>query len=104
MRNIFGKNSRVATAVFGFLAGAEGIGLAAIALSVILITMIPANIDVETERASIYALTLAHIPLMAIEGVFTALVALFLKLLLGIDVNKLGEAAGGSESQRTGAL
>jgi cobalt/nickel transport system permease protein len=28
---------------------------------------------------SIYALTLAHVPLMVIEGVFTALVVLFLQ-------------------------
>lgn len=79
LRKTFGKDSRVGTALFGFLAGAGGIGLAAVAAFVILITSIPAHINVEAERASIYALTLAHIPLMVIEGIFTALVALFLQ-------------------------
>ncbi|MCK4331420.1 MAG: energy-coupling factor ABC transporter permease, partial [Dehalococcoidia bacterium] len=32
-----------------------------------------------TERAAIYTLALAHLPLMVIEGVFTALVTVFLQ-------------------------
>jgi len=79
LRNFFGKDNRIGTGLCGFLAGAGGIGLAAVAAFVVLITTIPAHLDVETERASIYALTLAHVPLMVIEGVFTALVALFLQ-------------------------
>jgi len=55
LRKIFGKDSRAGTAIFGFLAGAGGIGLAAVAAFVILITTIPAHFDVEAERASIYA-------------------------------------------------
>ena len=73
------QDGRVLTAVFGFGAGALGLGLAAAIALVLLITTIPAQIDAETERASIYALTLAHVPLMAIEGIFTALVVLFLQ-------------------------
>ncbi|MBO8128353.1 MAG: cobalt transporter CbiM [Peptococcaceae bacterium] len=79
LRNIFGKDSRVGTGLFGFLAGAGGLGLAAVLACVVLITTIPAHVDVETERAGIYALTLAHVPLMVIEGIFTALVVLFLQ-------------------------
>ncbi len=67
------------TGTFGFLAGAAGIGLAALIAFTILVTTIPANIDVEAERAGITALTLAHIPLMVIEGIFTALVVLFIQ-------------------------
>lgn len=73
------QDGRLLTAVFGFGAGALGLGLAAVTALVLLITTIPAQIDAETERASIYALTLAHVPLMAIEGLFTALVVLFLQ-------------------------
>lgn len=46
---------------------------------VLLITTIPSGLDVEAERASIFALTLAHVPLMFIEGAFTAAVAVFLQ-------------------------
>ena len=67
------------TGLFGFLAGAGGLGLAALIAFTLLITTIPAHLDVEAERASIYALTLAHVPLMVIEGIFTALVVLFLQ-------------------------
>ena len=78
LRQVFGKDSRAWAGAFGFLAGALGLGLAALISFTLLITTIPAHLDVEAERASIYALTLAHVPLMLIEGVFTALVVLFL--------------------------
>ena len=78
-RNIVGKESRVWTSVFGFLAGAGGLGIAVLFALVLLITTIPAHLDVEVERASIYALILAHVPLIALEGIFTALVVLFLQ-------------------------
>jgi cobalt/nickel transport system permease protein len=79
LRNVFGKENRVWTGVFGFLAGGGGLGLAALIALVLLITTIPAHLDVQTERVSIYALSLAHVPLMVIEGIFTALVVLFLQ-------------------------
>jgi cobalt/nickel transport system permease protein len=79
LRNVFGKESRVWTGVFGFLAGSGGLGLAALIALVLLITTLPAHLDAEAEQASIYALTLAHVPLMVIEGIFTALVVLFLQ-------------------------
>ncbi len=71
--------SRMWSGVFGFLAGAGGLGISALLSLVLLVTTIPAHLDVEAERASIYALSLAHVPLMALEGVFTALVVLFLQ-------------------------
>jgi cobalt/nickel transport system permease protein len=70
---------RMWNGVFGFLAGAIGVGIAALVALVLLVTTIPSHLDVEAERASIYALTLAHVPLMFIEGLFTALVILFLQ-------------------------
>jgi cobalt/nickel transport system permease protein len=73
------RESRAWTGVLGFLSGGGAIGLSAVISLVLLITTIPAHLDPEMERASIYALTLAHVPLMVIEGLFTALVALFLQ-------------------------
>ena len=79
LRGLVNQENRVWTAVFGFVAGAVGLGIAALIAMVLLITTIPAHLDVEAERASIYALTAAHVPLMLIEGLFTALVVLFLQ-------------------------
>jgi cobalt/nickel transport system permease protein len=79
LRHVVGKGNRLWTGVFGFLAGGGGLGLAALVALVLLITTIPATLDVEVERASITALTLAHVPLMVLEGLFTALVVLFLE-------------------------
>lgn len=54
------------------------LAVSAVSVFFLLINNIPAYISAEAERASIYALTIAHIPLMFIEGVFTAFVVLFL--------------------------
>lgn len=79
LRRVVGKESRVWTGVLAFVAGAGGLGFAAFISLLLLVATIPGNLDAETERAGIYALTLAHVPLMVIEGAFTALVALFLQ-------------------------
>ncbi len=86
LRNVLGRKGnrkgrpyQTLTGIFGFLAGAGGLGIAALIAVTLLITTIPTHLDVEAERASIYALTLAHVPLMVIEGAFTALVVLFLQ-------------------------
>lgn len=86
LRNVVGRKrgaddppSRLWTGVFGFLAGAIGLGLATVIAMTLLVTTVPSHLDVGAERASITAMTLSHVPLMAIEGAFTALVALFLQ-------------------------
>jgi len=79
LRHIVGRDNRVWTGIFAFLAGAGGLGMAVVIFFALIITNIPANIDVEAERTVVYGLVLAHIPLMGIEGAFTAAVALFLK-------------------------
>jgi cobalt/nickel transport system permease protein len=76
------RASRLWTGVLAFLGGAGGLGLAALTALVLLITSIPAQLDVEAERASIYALTLAHVPLMVLEGAFTVMIVLFLQRVL----------------------
>ena len=79
VRNVINRDSKVMTGIFGFLAGFIGLGLSVAMFVVILLTFIPAGFDVETERTAIYALGMAHLPLMALEGVFTALVVVFLR-------------------------
>jgi cobalt/nickel transport system permease protein len=70
---------RIWTGVFGFLGGSIGLGLAALIAFSLLITSIPGTLDAERERQAISALTLAHIPLAAVEGLFSALVVVFLQ-------------------------
>ena len=79
LRNKLGKDSRLMTGIFGFLAGFIGIAVSVILFVLILLNFIPADLNVGTERVAIYALALAHVPLMFIEGVFTALVTIFLQ-------------------------
>lgn len=64
---------------FAFLAGAFGLGLAAMIFLVLIITTIPSGFDAATEQAALYGLTLAHLPLMVLEGIFTAMLVLFLR-------------------------
>ena len=78
LHNVFGKETQVWSGVLGFLAGAGGLCISIIISLALLLSTIPAYLDAEAERMSIYALSLAHVPLMALEGVFTALVVLFL--------------------------
>jgi cobalt/nickel transport system permease protein len=79
VRKVFDKDSRSWTGFFGFLAGAGGLGVAALMSFVLLVTTIPAHLDVEAEHLAVSVLTVAHVPLMMIEGVFTTLVVLFLQ-------------------------
>lgn len=78
-RRFLRRESRFITGLFAFLSGGLGLGLAALIALTLLITTVPVQIDAATERASLIALTAAHIPLMALEGLFTALVVLFLQ-------------------------
>jgi cobalt/nickel transport system permease protein len=66
-------------ALFAFLAGALGLGLAALIFLTLIITTIPSGFDAATEQTAVYGLTIAHIPLMMIEGIFTAMLVLFLR-------------------------
>ncbi len=64
--------------ILAFFGGALGLGGAALIAFTLLIATIPAYLDVSAERAAITALVAAHIPLMVIEGLFTAMVVTFL--------------------------
>ncbi|MEO0407946.1 MAG: cobalt transporter CbiM [Cyanobacteria bacterium P01_A01_bin.135] len=72
-------SDRLADGLCGFLAGAVGLGLAALIFFALIITTIPAGFDQVVEQRAIYGLTLAHIPLALIEGSFTAMLVTFLQ-------------------------
>ncbi len=76
---IRGWSARWALGTAAFLAGAIGLGLSALIFVAIIITTIPSDIDAAAEQVAVYALTMAHIPLMILEGLFTAMLVLFLK-------------------------
>lgn len=79
LRKVGNRENRTKTAIFGFLAGALAIGISVALFVIILITNIPADIDVVTERSAVYTLAIAHLPLMAIEGVITSMLTVFLQ-------------------------
>jgi len=79
-----------AIAVFAFLAGAVGLGIAALIFAVLTLTTLPAELNAGAERVAIYGLMLAHLPLMVIEGIFTAMLALFLQRVKP-DLLKIGQ-------------
>lgn len=79
LRKFGNKESRRKAGAFGFLSGAGAVAMSVAMFVVILLTNLPADLDVEIERAAIYTLALAHVPLIFIEGTITALLVLFLQ-------------------------
>ena len=79
LRKLGDEEGRKKTAVFGFLSGAIALGLSVALFVVIIMTNLPAELDTGTERAAIYTLAVAHLPLIAIEGAITAILAVFLQ-------------------------
>lgn len=65
------------TTVFAFVAGASGILLSVVLFSLILFTNIPAHLGAVAEKRAILALLAAHVPLMLLEGMMTAMLAAF---------------------------
>ncbi len=78
LRSLRGEATRRMTGIFGFLASLCAIGISAALFTVLLINFIPADLDSDTERHAILMLALGHVPLMFIEGAFTAFVTVFL--------------------------
>lgn len=68
-----------ATGAFAFFGSAGGLLLAALIAMGVLITTIPAHLNVAAEREAILTLTLAHVPLALIEGAFAAALVLYLE-------------------------
>ncbi|WP_017755337.1 cobalt transporter CbiM [Calidifontibacillus oryziterrae] len=76
-RVLIGKRYQVFVA--SFLTGAAGVAITVILFYFVLITFIPANLDVVMEQQAISILTIAHIPIMLVEGIFTGFLFTFLK-------------------------
>jgi cobalt/nickel transport system permease protein len=72
-------DSQRKTGAFGFLSGVVATGISVAMFVIILLTNLPAEINVVSERAAIYALAIAHIPVIFIEGTVTALVTMFIR-------------------------
>ena len=68
-----------ALGLFGFMAGFVGVALTVLMAIGMLLPSVPTYLDVGAERAAILTLTLAHVPLMFIEGFLTAFVVTFLQ-------------------------
>lgn len=73
----YGKQ-KWAIALCAFLAGAVGLGLSALIFFAISITLIPSGFNLAAERTAIYGLAIAHVPLAILEGIFSAMLVLFL--------------------------
>ncbi|KJS82658.1 MAG: cobalamin biosynthesis protein CbiM [Peptococcaceae bacterium BICA1-8] len=85
----FVKGNRFRLGLVGFVVGGLALGLSVLIFFLILVNFIPANIDVVAEKQAIYTLSIAHIPLVIIEGIFTAFLFIYLKKvqprLMGLD-------------------
>lgn len=80
LRKLGGKESPKKDGAFGFLAGVVAIGVSVAIFVGILVTNLPADfISAAAERAAIYTLAIAHLPLLGIEGAITALLVVFLR-------------------------
>jgi len=71
-------DNRKKTGFFGFLAGVVATGISVAIFVGILLTNLPAELNVVSERAAVITLATAHIPVIFIEGAITSLVTSFL--------------------------
>ena len=79
LRYLFREQKPVITSIFAFLSGAIGLGLALMIFFILVISNLPAELDNLTERSALYGLMLSHIPLIMTEGIFTAMLVIFLQ-------------------------
>lgn len=63
----------------GLATGILGIGGSLLLFLLVLVSFIPANVDPVAEKAAIYATVIAHLPLVVIEGIFSAMVVSYLQ-------------------------
>ena len=80
LRHYVGKSlpPKVSLGIFGFAAGALGVGLSALIFFGLVIFAIPSTLEQSTEQNFLTALMVGHIPLIFLEGVFAVLLSFFL--------------------------
>lgn len=74
-----GNKQQVSTGIFAFLAGAGALALSAAIFTIVVITTISADIDVETEKIAIYASLIGYSFQALIEGAFTVMLVYFIE-------------------------
>ena len=79
LRRLGNKESPRKNGTFGFLSGVVAMGLSVAMFVVILLTSLPADLNAAIEQAAIFAMAIAHLPLMLIEGAITAFMVIFLR-------------------------
>ena len=79
LRRLGNGEGRVKLAVLGFLSGSVAVAISVAIFVAVLLTNLPSQLDIQAETAAIYTLAVAHLPLIAIEGIITALLVLFIK-------------------------
>lgn len=67
------------TAILAFISGALGLGLGLLIFWGLVLLTLPKDLDLGAERLAVYGLVMAHLPLIGLEGLFTALLVLFLQ-------------------------
>ncbi len=77
-RNYFGADHKVVNVLLAFTGSFMAMMLGAVAAALLLVSTVPARLDVGAEKAAIITMAGAHLPAAMIEGVFTAMVVLFL--------------------------
>lgn len=65
-------------ALFAFLGGTLGLGLSVLIFLTLVILHLPAEVDARAEQAAVVAFSLGHVLVMVVEGLFTAMLVLFL--------------------------
>jgi cobalt/nickel transport system permease protein len=79
LQYMFRQQHRWRTGAAGFVAGAAGVGSAVLLFYGVLVVTIPATVDASTEQAALTLLAVAHLPVVIVEGLLTALVVLFMQ-------------------------
>jgi len=77
LRNI-GPAGPKKTGCYGFLAASTATVLSAVLFALILLTNMPAEFSRSAEQSAIFIFMAAHVPLAIIEGLITAMAAMFL--------------------------
>ncbi|WP_129600428.1 cobalt transporter CbiM [Anaerophilus nitritogenes] len=73
------NDSKTKNTVLSFFIGAFGTLQAVIIFCLIILGFIPKDVDVVAERMAVYGSFLAHMPLVLLEGIFTAWIVTYLK-------------------------
>lgn len=70
--------NRKSVSLIGFSAGMIGAALSVIMFTLIIINFIPAELDIISEKNALITLSLAHIPIIIIEGIVSAIILTYL--------------------------